>query len=109
MIEIYSVTESKMFKRKSEEIDFNIFWLYIVYLLKSLNHTLTGAADMSRAQDHILADYTGFFPTVKDVAKWMLKLMEHAIDESTANRVHSHVEIFDGTTSPPGFAAVVST
>ena len=33
--------------------------------------------------------------------------MEKIIDNSAANRVHSHVEIFDGTTSPPGFAAVV--
>ena len=37
----------------------------------------------------------------------MLGLMEHAIDQSTANRVHSHIEIFDGSKSPPGFAAVV--
>ena len=80
----------------------------IVYLMKSLNHTLTGAADMSKAHGtHIMADYTGFFPNVEDIGKWMLGLMEHAIDESTANRVHSHIENFDGTTSPPGFAAVV--
>jgi len=33
--------------------------------------------------------------------------MEQAIDNSDARRVHSHVEIFDGIISPPGFAAVV--
>lgn len=80
----------------------------IVFLMKSLNDTLTGATDMSKAHGtHIMADYTGFFPNVEDIGKWMLGLMEHAIDESTANRVHSHIENFDGTTSPPGFAAVV--
>ena len=63
---------------------------------------------MSKAHGtHILADYTGFFPNLENIGKWMLGLMEHAIDQSTANRVHSHVEIFDGSTSPPGFAAVV--
>jgi len=33
--------------------------------------------------------------------------MEQAVDNSNARRVHSHVEIFDGVISPPGFAAVV--
>jgi deoxyhypusine synthase len=39
--------------------------------------------------------------------EWMLKLMEGAVDSSGSRRVHSHVEHFDGTVSPPGFAAVV--
>ena len=56
---------------------------------------------------HILVDYTGFFPTVNNVSKWMILVMERAVDESSANRVHSHVEVFDGIKSPPGFAAVV--
>lgn len=38
---------------------------------------------------------------------WMLELMKKAVDLSGARRVHSHVENFDGTVSPPGFAAVV--
>ena len=56
---------------------------------------------------HIMVDYTGFFPTIDNVASWMINLTNKVIDESTALRVHSHVEEFDGTTSPPGFAAVV--
>ena len=56
---------------------------------------------------HIFLDYTGFFPDVDDLGSKILSIMESIIDESTANRVHSHVEHFDGTTSPPGFAAVV--
>ena len=39
--------------------------------------------------------------------RWMLSLMEKAVDESGARRVHSHCEIFDGSVSPPGFASVV--
>tara|TARA_B100000282_G_C31596049_1_gene427893 strand:+ start:380 stop:799 length:420 start_codon:yes stop_codon:yes gene_type:complete len=77
-------------------------------MLKSLYLTLTGAAEMSNAHGtHIMADYTGFFPNLQNIGRWMLSLMEHAVDESTANRVHSHIEIFDGSTSPVGFAAVV--
>lgn len=37
----------------------------------------------------------------------MLQLMRRAVAESTAREVHSHVEEFDGSQSPPGFAAVV--
>ena len=43
----------------------------------------------------------------KNIGKLILSLMEQAIDNSNARRVHSHVEIFDGIVSPPGFAAVV--
>ena len=39
--------------------------------------------------------------------KWMLELMRHAVGQSPAREVHSHVEEFDGSQSPPGFAAVV--
>ena len=56
---------------------------------------------------HVLVDYTGFFLPHDDGSGWMLRLMEQAIDNSAANRVHSHIEVFDGTASPPGFAAVV--
>ncbi len=33
--------------------------------------------------------------------------MKKAIENSGAREVHAHVEVFDGTVSPPGFAAVV--
>ena len=63
---------------------------------------------MSKAHGtHIFLDYTGFFPDVDNLGSKILSIMETIIDESTANRVHSHVEHFDGKTSPPGFAAVV--
>ena len=56
---------------------------------------------------HILVDYTNFFTSAEDVGQLILSVMEQAIDNSDARRVHSHVEIFDGVTSPPGFAAAV--
>ena len=62
---------------------------------------------MSKAHGtHIFLDYTGFFPEIENLGEKILSLMEKIIDNSAANRVHSHVEIFDGTTSPPGFAPV---
>ena len=51
---------------------------------------------------HILVDYTGFFTSSKDIGQLLLSIMEQAIDNSDARRVHSHVEIFDGIISPPG-------
>ena len=53
---------------------------------------------------HIMLDCTG--APVVDGA-WMLSLMERAVDASGSRRVHSRVEQFDGSVSPPGFAAVV--
>ena len=53
---------------------------------------------------HIMLDCTG---AVGVEGSWMLSLMESAVDSSGARRVHSHNEDFDGSVSPPGFAAVV--
>ena len=39
--------------------------------------------------------------------KWMLEIMTKAVDFSGARRVHAHVEEFDGSKSPEGFAAVI--
>ena len=53
---------------------------------------------------HIMLDCTG---AMGIEGAWMLSLMETAVDSSGARRVHSHNEDFDGSVSPPGFAAVV--
>ena len=53
---------------------------------------------------HIMLDCTGAVGIDGD---WMLALMEKAVDASGARRVHSHIENFDGTVSPRGFASVV--
>ena len=39
--------------------------------------------------------------------QWLFGLMREAVAESSATEVHAHLAPFDGTTSPPGFAAVV--
>ena len=53
---------------------------------------------------HIMLVCTG---VVGIEGEWMLNLLEKAVDSSGARRVHSHVEDFDGSVSPLGFAAVV--
>lgn len=53
---------------------------------------------------HLMLDCTGAHGVE---GTWMLELMQRAVDESGATRVHSHVEEFDGSRSPLGFAAVV--
>ena len=56
---------------------------------------------------HIFLDCTEFFPTSSFDGNDMLELMQRAVGKSDAKEVHAHVELFDGSTSPPGFAAVV--
>ncbi|CAI8399511.1 MAG: S-adenosylmethionine decarboxylase proenzyme [Candidatus Poseidoniaceae archaeon] len=56
---------------------------------------------------HIFLDCTEFFPTSSFDGNDMLELMQRAVEKSNAKEVHAHVELFDGSTSPPGFAAVV--
>ena len=56
---------------------------------------------------HIFLDYTEFFPSSPFDGNHMLELMKTAVEQSDAKEVHAHVEIFDGSISPPGFAAVV--
>ena len=56
---------------------------------------------------HIFLDFTGYEPQIEDDGKWMLDLLEQAVEQSDARNVHAHVVQFDGTVSPAGFAAVV--
>ena len=68
------------------------------------------AAWVSKLQthgSHVFLDYTGYQPQVKDDGSWMLHLLEQAVERCGIRNVHSHVEQFDGTLSPPGYAAVV--
>jgi len=55
----------------------------------------------------ICIDYTGCNFDNLDGGKWMLQIMQYAVEHSKVREVHAHVEEFDGTKSPPGFAAVV--
>ena len=57
---------------------------------------------------HVYVDYVGFQPNQRSQdGRWILKLLQNAVNKCGIREVHSHVEIFDGEHSPPGFAAVV--
>ena len=64
---------------------------------------------MNRAHGkHVYVDYVGFQSNQSPIdGRWMLKILQNAVNECGIREVHSHVEIFDGEHSPPGFAAVV--
>ncbi|HII52994.1 MAG TPA: hypothetical protein HA329_04365, partial [Candidatus Thalassarchaeaceae archaeon] len=64
---------------------------------------------MNRAHGkHVYVDYVGFQSNQSPIdGRWMLKILQNAVNECGIREVHSHVEIFDGKHSPPGFAAVV--
>jgi S-adenosylmethionine decarboxylase len=55
----------------------------------------------------ICVDYMGCEFNENKGGLWMLELMQYAIKNANVREVHAHVEEFDGTQSPPGFAAVV--
>jgi len=56
---------------------------------------------------HIFLDYVNYTSPVKEDGKWMLKNLKKCVKKGGVREVHAHVEEFDGTKSPPGFAAVV--
>ena len=56
---------------------------------------------------HVLVDLAGYVAPEDDEGEWMLKLIQEAVAASPAREVHSHVETFDGSSSPRGYAAVV--
>lgn len=56
---------------------------------------------------HVLLDYTHAEFTDELAYAWVFDLMREAVAQSTATEVHAHLVPFDGSTSPPGFAAVV--
>ena len=55
----------------------------------------------------ICVDYIGCEFNENKGGVWMLELMQYAVKSANVREVHAHVEEFDGTQSPPGFAAVV--
>ena len=56
---------------------------------------------------HIFLDYTAFYPPPSFDGNHMLRLMQKSVADSGAREVHAHVENFDGSISPLGFAAAV--
>ena len=64
---------------------------------------------MNRAHGkHVYVDYVGLQSNQSSTdGRWILKILQNAVNKCGIREVHSHVEIFDGEHSPPGFAAVV--
>ena len=56
---------------------------------------------------HVVLDYTGYSPPVDDDGEWMLQVLRDCVRRAGIKEVHAHVAQFDGSESPPGFAAVV--
>ena len=56
---------------------------------------------------HVFLDYVHARFADEDEYQWLFELMREAVAQSSATEVHAHLAPFDGTTSPPGFAAVV--
>jgi len=56
---------------------------------------------------HVVLDYTGYSSPVDDDGEWMLQVLRDCVHRAGIKEVHAHVAQFDGSESPPGFAAVV--
>lgn len=56
---------------------------------------------------HVFLDYTHADFQDEAAYHWLFSLMREAVEQSPAKEVHAHLAPFDGSTSPPGFAAVV--
>jgi len=56
---------------------------------------------------HVVLDYTGYSPPVNDDGEWMLQVLRDCVHRAGIKEVHAHVAQFDGSESPPAFAAVV--
>lgn len=57
--------------------------------------------------NHVFLDYVNFFTNEKDIGLIILEIMRDCVNKAGVKEVHSHVEIFDGIESPPGFASIV--
>ena len=68
---------------------------------------LGNVVDTESAGSHVLLDYVNYKRGETGDGEWVLSVLRECVRESGVREVHSHVEIFDGVESPPGFAAVV--
>ena len=56
---------------------------------------------------HVVLDYIGYSPPVDEDGAWMLQVLRDCVNRAGIREVHAHVAQFDGSESPPGFAAGV--
>ena len=73
----------------------------------TVRRALTTKDALAAHGQHVVLDLTGYASPGPDEAAWVLSVLEEAVARSGARNVHAHAEVFDGSLSPPGFAAVV--
>ncbi|MAH98664.1 MAG: hypothetical protein CMA12_04875 [Euryarchaeota archaeon] len=56
---------------------------------------------------HVLIDYVDYAPPSVNEGSLVLEILKKGVIDSGVRVVHSHVEEFDGSVSPIGFAAIV--
>tara|TARA_B100001113_G_scaffold225325_1_gene185016 strand:- start:1383 stop:1778 length:396 start_codon:yes stop_codon:yes gene_type:complete len=56
---------------------------------------------------HVYVDYVGYHRNGVHDGSWMLEQIIEAANAAGVRIVHSHVEEFDGSVSPTGFASIV--
>jgi len=78
----------------------------LVTLKSAKRRSLCMSGSTSRG-GHVVLDYTGYSPPVDDDGEWMLQVLRDCVHRAGIKEVHAHVAQFDGSESPPGFAAVV--
>ena len=64
-------------------------------------------SDSTARGGHVVLDYIGYSPPVDEDGAWMLQVLRDCVNRAGIREVHAHVAQFDGSESPPGFAAVV--
>jgi S-adenosylmethionine decarboxylase len=75
--------------------------------LKSENRCSLHMSGSTSRGGHVVLDYTDYSPPVDDDGEWMLQVLRDCVRKAGIREVHSHVAQFDGSESPPGFAAIV--
>jgi len=63
--------------------------------------------DSQALGSHILMDFCKYDPSIENDGLEILEILRAAVKKAGVREVHSHVEEFDGTVSPVGFASVV--
>ena len=56
---------------------------------------------------HVVLDFLRYSPPVDEDGAWMLQVLRDCVNRAGIREVHAHVAQFDGSESPPGFAADV--
>jgi len=79
---------------------------YRHYRMMTMDETLNDEGLQAHGS-HVFVDCLGYVSPFPSDGTWILQMMQEAVRLSEVREVHSHVVEFDGSVSPPGFAAMV--